>query len=189
MSPKILISNTWCRALAILVWLSRSRSGMVHAGRLLLSLLHVPLRHDMYVAAAGCYALWAMARLVGWAYSVAMSPSIPGASRKLATVTDIDYLQQTRTQWLHIVVSYCCNLLPTLCTTEEAWVQPGNTATQGFHSAVAGGNDVTACAGVLQKLGRGIWTCVSAVMLIVSALGLLSLMTGVLADLVLAPFR
>ena len=45
------------------------------------------------------------------------------------------------------------------------------------------------CAGVLQKLGRGIWTFLSAVMLIVTALGLLSLMTGVLADLVLAPFR
>ncbi|CAL5223373.1 g5878 [Coccomyxa viridis] len=92
----------------------------VHTGRLLLSLLHVPLRHDMYVAAAGCYALWALARLIGWARSVVMSPSI---------------------------------------------------------------------AGVLQKLGRGIWTCVGAVMLVVTALGLLSLMTGVLADLVLAPFR
>lgn len=55
---------------------------MVGAGRLLLSLLHVPLRHDMYVAAAGCYALWALARLIGWARSVVMSPSIAGMSRK-----------------------------------------------------------------------------------------------------------
>ncbi len=54
---------------------------MVHAGRLLLSLLHVPLRHDMYVAAAGCYALWALARLVGWARNVVMSPSMAGMSQ------------------------------------------------------------------------------------------------------------
>ncbi len=50
-------------------------------------------------------------------------------------------------------------------------------------------SDVASHAGVLQKLGRGVWTCVGAVMLVLTALGLLSLMTGVLADLVLAPFR
>ena len=50
-------------------------------------------------------------------------------------------------------------------------------------------NAFTIYVGVLQKLGRGIWTGLSAVMLVVTALGLLSLMAGVLADLVLAPFR
>ena len=38
-------------------------------------------------------------------------------------------------------------------------------------------------------LARGVFTGLSAVMLIVTALGVLSLMTGILADLVLAPFR
>ena len=81
---------------------------MLHAGRLLLSLLHVPLRHDVYVAAAGCYALWALARLVGWARSVVMSPSIAGVSEPLATFTDDEHLQQIRTSWLHPPVLHSC---------------------------------------------------------------------------------
>ena len=65
---------------------------MMHAGRLLLTLLHVPLRHDLYVAAAGCYTLWALARLVGWARSVAMSPSMAGMFAKLTISSDHDDL-------------------------------------------------------------------------------------------------
>lgn len=42
---------------------------------------------------------------------------------------------------------------------------------------------------MMQKLWRGVCTTLSAIMLVVTALGLLSLMFGVLADLVLAPFR
>ena len=41
----------------------------------------------------------------------------------------------------------------------------------------------------MRKLARGVFIGLSAVMLIVTALGVLSLMTGILADLVLAPFR
>jgi len=63
---------------------------MVHAGRLLLTALHVPLRHDMYVAAAGCYTLWAVARLLGWMRSVTTSPNMAGVKpmqRKRLIVT------------------------------------------------------------------------------------------------------
>ena len=41
----------------------------------------------------------------------------------------------------------------------------------------------------MRKLARGVFTGLSAIMLVVTALGVLSLMTGILADLVLAPFR
>ena len=51
---------------------------MMHAGRLLLTALHVPLRHDLYVAAAGCYALWAIAKLLSGMRSLALSPNMAG---------------------------------------------------------------------------------------------------------------
>ena len=57
---------------------------MVDAGRLLLTALHLPLKHDLYVTAAGCYTLWALVRLLGWARSVAMSADMAGKeSRKV----------------------------------------------------------------------------------------------------------
>ena len=66
---------------------SEREPAKLHAGRLLLCILHVPLRHDVYVAAAGCYALWALARLAGWARAVVMSPSIAGVPGKHAHLT------------------------------------------------------------------------------------------------------
>ena len=59
---------------------------VVRAGRLLLTALHVPLRHDLYVAAAGCYALWAVARLLGGMQSLATSPSMAGVKCTVQTL-------------------------------------------------------------------------------------------------------
>lgn len=44
-------------------------------------------------------------------------------------------------------------------------------------------------AGVVRKLGKGLWAGACGAALLVAALGLLPLMAGLLCDLVLAPFR
>ncbi|KAK9904177.1 hypothetical protein WJX75_006045 [Coccomyxa subellipsoidea] len=89
-------------------------------GRQLLTLLNVPLRHDMYVIAAGCYLLWATCRVLAWLWRVTSSSNL---------------------------------------------------------------------AGVMRKLGKGLWAGACGAALLVTALGLLPLMAGLLCDLVLAPFR
>ncbi|CAL8470841.1 g10383 [Coccomyxa elongata] len=89
-------------------------------GRQLLTLLNVPLRHDMYVIAAGCYSLWASCKAAAWLWRVTSSSNL---------------------------------------------------------------------AGVVRKLGKGLWAGACGAALLVAALGLLPLMAGLLCDLVLAPFR
>ncbi len=48
------------------------------SGRQLLTLLNVPLRHDMYVIAAGCYSLWASCKAAAWVWRVTSSSNLAG---------------------------------------------------------------------------------------------------------------
>ena len=49
------------------------------AGRQLLQALRVPLRHDMYVFAAGMYTLWALGRVASWLCRMAGAADMSGA--------------------------------------------------------------------------------------------------------------
>jgi hypothetical protein len=50
----------------------------VASGRQLLTAMNIPLRHDMYVIAAGCYALWASCKALAWLWRVALSHDMAG---------------------------------------------------------------------------------------------------------------
>ena len=72
----------------------------MHAGRLLLTALHVPLRHDLYVAAAGCYALWAIAKLLGGMRSLASSPNMAGVKCTMQSAfTSCNFLYLLHGYW------------------------------------------------------------------------------------------
>lgn len=49
------------------------------AGRQLLQALRVPLRHDMYVSAAGMYTIWAGGKVVFWVCRMANAADLSGA--------------------------------------------------------------------------------------------------------------
>lgn len=51
---------------------------MCCSGRQLLMLLKVPLRHDMYVIAAGCYSLWAACKVLAWLWRLTSSHNLTG---------------------------------------------------------------------------------------------------------------
>lgn len=41
--------------------------------------LQVPLRHDMYVFAAGMYTLWALGKVVSWLWRMASAANMSGS--------------------------------------------------------------------------------------------------------------
>jgi hypothetical protein len=49
------------------------------AGRLMLHAMRVPLRHDMYVYAAGGLGLWISCKVLSWLWRVAASANATGA--------------------------------------------------------------------------------------------------------------
>ena len=51
----------------------------------MLQAMRVPLRHDMYVYAAGALGLWISIKVMGWLWRVAASANATGAEEHLIT--------------------------------------------------------------------------------------------------------